>query len=62
VVKVNDDMNTLMTTKINLRYLCDIKVVMDVVTLAFGLRPRQGLARVQAKREVQESHLMFLGV
>jgi len=59
---VNDDMNTLMTTKINLKYLCDIEVVMDVATLAFSLQPRQRLARVRAKRATQESHLMFLGV
>jgi len=51
-----------MTTKINLKYLCDIEVVMDVATLAFSLQPRQRLARVRAKRATQESHLMFLGV
>jgi hypothetical protein len=28
-----------------------------VVTLTLGSRPRQGLVRVQAKREAQESHL-----
>jgi hypothetical protein len=33
-----------------------------VATLAFCSRPRQGLARVRAKREARESHLMFLGV
>jgi hypothetical protein len=31
----------------------------NVVTLALGLRPRKGLARVWAKREAQKSHLMF---
>ncbi len=33
-----------------------------VTTLTLGSRPRQGLARVRAKREAQESHLMLLGV
>jgi hypothetical protein len=33
-----------------------------VITLTLGSRPRPGLARVQAKKEAQESHLMFLGV
>ncbi len=36
--------------------------VLTVATLALGSWPRQGLAKVQAKREAQESHLMFLGV
>jgi hypothetical protein len=30
-----------------------------VATLALGSRPRQGLARLWAKREAWESHLMF---
>jgi hypothetical protein len=34
----------------------------NVVTLALGLRPRQGLARLQAKEQAQESHLMLSGV
>jgi hypothetical protein len=33
-----------------------------VATLALGSRLNQGLARVRAKREAQESHLMLLGV
>jgi hypothetical protein len=33
-----------------------------VTTLALGLRPRQRLARVRAKREARESHLVLLGV
>jgi hypothetical protein len=33
-----------------------------VVTLALGLQPRQGLARVRAKREARESYLMLPGV
>jgi hypothetical protein len=32
-----------------------------VATLALGLRPRQGLAKVWAKSEVQESHFMLPG-
>ncbi len=30
-----------------------------VATLALGSRPRQGLARLQAKREIGESHLVL---
>jgi hypothetical protein len=33
-----------------------------VVTLALGLRPKQGLARVRAKKKAQESHFMLPGV
>jgi hypothetical protein len=33
-----------------------------VATLTLGLRPRQELARVRAKKETQESHLMLSGV
>ncbi len=33
-----------------------------VTTLTLGLQPRQGLARVRAKREAWESHFMLLGV
>jgi len=36
--------------------------IVFVVTLALGSRPRQGLARLRAKREAQGSHFMFLGV
>jgi len=33
-----------------------------VATLTLGSQPRQGLAKVQAKSEAQESHFMFSGV
>jgi hypothetical protein len=33
-----------------------------VATLTLGLWPRQGLARVRAKKEAWDSHLMLLGV
>jgi hypothetical protein len=33
-----------------------------VATLALGSRPRLEFARVWAKREARESHLMFSGV
>jgi hypothetical protein len=33
-----------------------------VTTLTSGLRPKQRLARLWAKKETQESHCMFLGV
>ncbi len=32
---------------------------MNVVTLAFGSRPMQGLAIVRAESEAQESHFML---
>jgi hypothetical protein len=35
---------------------------LDVATLALDSRPREGLARVRAKRESWESHFMLLGV
>jgi len=34
----------------------------DVATLALGLRPRQGLARLWGKREARGSHLMLPGM
>jgi len=34
----------------------------NVATLTLGSRPRQGLAKVWAKSEAQESHFMLLGV
>jgi len=43
-------------------YFIQIEVVAleeVVATLALGSRPRQGLAKVRAKREARESHLMF---
>jgi hypothetical protein len=33
-----------------------------IITLALGSQPKQGLAKVQAKSEAQESHFMFLRV
>jgi hypothetical protein len=33
-----------------------------VAILALGLQPKQGLARVRAKKEARESRLMLLGV
>ncbi len=33
-----------------------------VATLALGSRPREGLAKVQAKCEGRESHFMLMGV
>jgi hypothetical protein len=34
-------------------------VIYDVVTVALGLRPRQGLAKVWVENETWESHFMF---
>jgi hypothetical protein len=34
----------------------------NVITLALGSQPRQGLAKVQAKSEARESHFMLMGV
>jgi hypothetical protein len=36
--------------------------IMVVITLALGSQSRQGLARVCAKREAQESHFMLPGM
>jgi hypothetical protein len=33
-----------------------------VATLALGSQPRQGLARLRAKKKAQESHHMLMGV
>jgi hypothetical protein len=33
--------------------------LIDVATLALGSRPRQGLARLRAKKEARESHLVL---
>jgi hypothetical protein len=37
-------------------------VTIYVTTLALGSRLRQGLARVQDKREARETHFIFSGV
>jgi hypothetical protein len=39
-----------------------IKKMIFVTTLALGSRPKQGLAKVRAKNEAQESYFMFPGV
>jgi hypothetical protein len=36
--------------------------IIDVITLTLGLRLKQGLTRVRAKKEAQESHLMPPGM
>jgi hypothetical protein len=36
--------------------------IVDVVTLALGSWPRQGVARLRAKREIRESHHILPGV
>jgi hypothetical protein len=38
------------------------KLKLYVATLALGSRPKQGLAKVQAKTKAQESHFMPLGM
>jgi hypothetical protein len=43
-------------------FLIDFQHDTNVATLALSSRPRQGLARLWAKREAQRSHFMFLGV
>jgi hypothetical protein len=37
-------------------------IMIGLATLALGSQPRQGLAKVRANGEDQESHFMFLGV
>jgi hypothetical protein len=39
-----------------------LRMCVDVTTLALGSRPKQRLARLQAKKEAWGSHLMLLGV
>jgi len=46
----------------DLTHLIWLSFIKGVATLLLGSRPRQGLARVKAKREARESHLMLLGV
>jgi ribosomal protein S27E len=41
------------------RSLSNVKCV---VTITLGLQPRQGVAKVRAKSEAQESPFMLLGV
>ncbi len=36
-----------------------VLLIPNVTTLALGSRPRQGFAKVWAKKEAQESHLML---
>jgi hypothetical protein len=43
-------------------YCFETTMIEFVATLALGSRPKQGFARVQAKREARESHLMLPGV
>ncbi len=55
-------LNSLKSTFTCLSHLL-IKGLLDIVaTLAFGSRPRQGFARLQAKREAQDSNLMLPGM
>ncbi len=44
---------------IHVNYTCMLTIV---ATLALSSRPKQGLARLQAKKEARESHLMLLVV
>jgi hypothetical protein len=36
--------------------------MMEINVITLGSRPRQRLARVRAKKEARESHLMLLGM
>jgi hypothetical protein len=49
----------------NYKYGCYGDVIgegKNVATLALGLQPKQGLAKVRAKSEARESHFMLMGV
>jgi hypothetical protein len=37
-------------------------IIITIVTLTLGSRPKQGLTKVRAKYEARESHFIFLGV
>jgi hypothetical protein len=39
-----------------------VNLTSGVITLALGLQPKQGFARVRAKKEARESHLMLPGM
>jgi hypothetical protein len=71
MVKMHDDLYIYYgSSKDQPPIFCDIEVVsmglacimFIVATLALGSRPRQRLARVRAKREARNSHLMLLGM
>jgi len=50
-------------THIEHKHVTIISSMIEIITtLALGSQPRQGLAKVRAKSEVQESHFMLLGV
>jgi hypothetical protein len=50
-------------THIEHKHVTIISSMIEIVTtLALGLRPSQGLVKVQAKSEVQELHFMLPGV
>jgi hypothetical protein len=46
----------------NLLWCDSFHKVASVATLALGSRPRQGVARLRAKKETQESHHMLPGM
>jgi hypothetical protein len=50
------------TSKPILIFHAKIRMGFFVTTLILGLQLRQGLVRVRAKKETQESHFMLLGV
>ncbi len=56
LVKMKGNINKKMAKKMKRRKK------LDVATLAFGSRPKQGLAKVRDKREARETHLILLGV
>ncbi len=37
-------------------------LLINVVTLTLGSRPKQGLPKVRAKNEARESHFMLMGM
>ncbi len=43
-------------------FVVDFATIATIATLTLGSQPRPGLARVRAKKEAQELHLMLLGV
>ncbi len=55
-------MNNKIKSKPKPKLECKLNPKLSVATLAFGLWPRQGFARLRAKREAQESYHMFPGV
>jgi hypothetical protein len=55
---INQQVNSILSMSVTFK-LCSSLHPFCVATLTLGSRPRQGLARVRAKKEARESHFML---